>query len=139
MVEVGDDGRWEKRELFSNVLQARTQRLPEINETQARALEARRKHVLQTLEAHSFKEIFMVKFIAAFLAAIAISGAAQADAFSNEDAACTGICQVHDSAKPGQTPVSAKAPVRVATPSRHTKRDAPAAQRVSGKALAAPA
>lgn len=60
----------------------------------------------------------MLNFIAALLAAFAFSSTAHADAFSNEDAACTGICQVHDAAPVGKTPASAKSPARTSASRR---------------------
>lgn len=68
----------------------------------------------------------MLNFIAALLAAFAFSSNAHADAFSNEDAACTGICQVHDAAPAGRPPTSAKAPARTSA-SRRVIRATPGA------------
>lgn len=74
----------------------------------------------------------VVKLIAAFLGAIVFSGAVHADAFSNEDAACTGICQVHDAAAANQAPPVARQAARPAAASRQAKRETTAARRVAG-------
>lgn len=68
----------------------------------------------------------MLNFIAAVLAAFAFSSTAHADAFSNEDAACTGICQVHDAAPAAKTAATVKPPARAAV-SRRVIRATPSA------------
>lgn len=73
----------------------------------------------------------MSKFITAFLSAIVFAGAAQADLFSNEDAACTGICQVHDNATTDKKRIVRKEAAPAATASRHAKGDASVARRRS--------
>jgi hypothetical protein len=76
-------------------------------------------------------EISMTKFIAALLGALALAGAAQADSFSNEDAACTGTCQVHDSATLEKMSGAGKASVRDSQPTRQARREPAATRRVA--------
>jgi hypothetical protein len=66
----------------------------------------------------------MLNFIAAVLAAFAFSSSAHADAFSNEDAACTGICQVHDAGATAKAATSTKPVARDTAAPRAFKRAA---------------
>jgi hypothetical protein len=66
----------------------------------------------------------MLTFIAAVLAAFAFSSSAHADGFSNEDAACTGTCQVHDAGAAAKSPTSMKPVARATAAPRAFKRAA---------------